>query len=160
MSYVVPDEGVYRGVVTGWEFSKSSKAETPQLVLRVRVDAKAIHDDAISAGFGDLEEPMTKKVCEYITRNTAERVRDDLRTLGYPGTNFPFDLVPDHPTAFDFGDKEIQLRCKHEEYQNRLTDKWSISRAKPGKPLGEEEMLQLAEIYGDTFRAQEPVAAE
>jgi len=152
----LPVEGIYRGPVKEWSLSRAGKNRDGnyQWVLSVRITERAKNQDDISEGFELVEKPFIRMVFNTITQKTIDRVIEDAKFLGFQSDNI-LNLDATGPEPHDFAGTVAQLSCVHEEYpegSGKVKDKWQISRKKERKPLNENELDDLAALFGDRFK--------
>ena len=144
------DAGKYRAVVTGQGFSESKDKKTPYFYLvimpEVMLEQDGTETDApLSQYESEVKWYMTKAAMEYFTR--------DLKTLGFTGQQ-PADLSPQKQGFHDFTGKVIEVICKHETYNDKMFDKWSLVFA--GDTQQEErpptDLRDLNTRFGDEFK--------
>ena len=152
----LPAEGIYRGPIKEWSLSRAGKNRDGnyQWVLSVRVTERAKNPDDISEGFEPVEKPFIRMVFNTITPKTIDRVIEDAKFLGFQSTDI-LNLDTKGPEPHDFSGTVAQLSCSHEEYpegSGKVRDKWQINRRKERKPLNENELDDLAALFGDRFK--------
>jgi hypothetical protein len=82
----------------------------------------------------------------WLTANTIERVREDLRRLGWTGNKIS-ELDPESPNYFSMTGWECILNCTHEQDRNgKERERWS-PRASTLQPLGDRRDLDELDSF-------------
>jgi len=91
----------------------------------------------------------------YLTEKSIERTIDELRSLGFDKDSFKF-LLPETPGYVNLNGVECALQCRHETYQGKTKDKWSIAGGGgPNiKALDTAGVRQLDALYGKALKAK------
>lgn len=143
-------EGRYFVKVLAQAMGKSKNKGTPEFSLRFMVlgmvDPENPDGDLI--GCSKFERTMYM----YITDKTAERLCEDLQRIGFEKDSFKF-LNPDQIGFHDFKDSEFEAFCKHELYEGKAQEKWSIAfaGARPlvaAQPLDDKGIRELDNLFG------------
>ena len=106
-------EGLYLGNFNNMGLDTSSKG-TP--CLDIVFDINHILDET-GDDWAAIEEPFQRHVKVYLSDASWEMSKKRLTALQYNG-----DF--DNP---DITHEPVQLTCKHEEYQGKLTEKWDLA---------------------------------
>lgn len=147
---IVYQPGRYKGVVAAQAMSETKTGNT-QFVLTIDL-----------LGFCDPSQPDSltrvppgqRSVFRVITDKTIDYVLEDLKYLGYDKPTFgPLD--PSHPQHHSFKGQEVDLICAHEEYNEQMQEKWSLSRGGGLnlKPLDNAALRKLDALYGAKLKA-------
>ena len=144
-------EGTYLGEVTDQAISKSSTG-TFQFVLRFKVLAQKSEDGQ----FYDLDKQYERTMYRAITDKTVEYVVKEVQAMGYEGNGWA-GLDPSTPGYHSFAGKEIEVVCKHDEYDNNISEKWEFprgatSKALEVKHLDSSEKRQLDAMFGKALK--------
>ena len=150
------EQGRYRGRVTKQAIGET-KTEQPQFVLSFQVIAQYFGED-----LENVAQVYERSMFRVINGNTIQYVTQDLEQLGYPHDSFRF-LSPDTPNFHNFAGHEFDFVCKHETYQGKESEKWSLARDGEGfevKPLATDKMRKLDALFGKQLKggASTPVA--
>lgn len=139
--------GNYRAEVTNQALGETKKTGNPQFVLTFRVLEALDHP---SPGMNSYE----RSIFRVITDNTVEYLLQDLERLGFYGQSFS-QLDPETEGFHDFRGKEIEVFCKHEEYEGNSVERWSLSRggSLEIKPLPAKSRRDLDNKYGKQLKA-------
>ena len=138
----LPNEGLYRAVVVSGSLDRAGKDQkgTYQYVIKSRITERAVNGEDDKDGFESVDE-----FTRYIRLSFSDRANkitfDQLTRLGFDGKSFR-DLKDWDPAGVEF-----LAWCKHEEYNGRTSDKWSVS--KPPRPeLADDDVEQLDNLFG------------
>lgn len=142
-------EGIYLAKITNHGMTKAGTG-TPQWFADIRVTGVAADDNNLERGFNPVSE-VSKTIYEPLTAGTVEFFLEKLRSIGFTGKS-PKELYTDHPDAQDFIGREIVVSCEHDEYKEKMREKWKISRRKARKSLSEEDLDNLEALFGDKFK--------
>ncbi len=146
------DEGKYRVRIVKQALGESSTGN-PQFILRFMVLAK-IESDCDSE-VRQYERTMYRS----ITEKTIQYIVQDLQTLGFEGSGFR-QLDPAVSGHHSFVGQEVEMWCKHDEYNGKELEKWSIATSPSDievKPLRPDKLRELENLYGKHLRAAAPV---
>ena len=134
--------GNYRAVVTNQGLTESKEKKTPTFVLRFSVE------EALGPAMPPMER-YERSAYLYINENTVNFFFEKLQRLGFYGTSFK-QLDPDNEGFHSFIGQEIEVYCKHEEYNDKWTEKWDLSRggAMELTPLPSKTLRDLDNLYG------------
>lgn len=165
MSTTYDNESVYWGKVSKQAMGKTSNGN-PQFVVSFQIVGKVnpLEPD------GELLHcpPGERTMYRPITEKTAEYVWEDIEALcAAKGIAVPSSMRQLDPERADFScdlvGAELGWFCKHEVYENKLREKWQISRrtgASAGDPLDDKEMRQLDALFGKRLKdAKKPAPA-
>lgn len=125
------DEGTYSGVLRTIQFTESGKSGSPQ----------------VEATF--LVEGAIKKCFWSLSGGAEEYTLNKLRAVGWNGD-------AENPEC-SIGNEEIQLTCKHDEYQGKTREKWDIAGG--GKPMDKDRARNIAAKFKSTAGVQRPASA-
>ena len=142
--------GNYRAVVTSQALGETKKTGNPQFVLSFQVLEPLNHP---APGMNQYE----RSIFRVITDNTVEYLFQDLERLGFYGQSFS-QLDPETDGFHSFIGQEIEVFCKHEEYEGNAVERWSLSRgggleikslpAKSRRELDNKYGAQLKKLFG------------
>lgn len=150
------EQGRYVATLKSVVLSASKTKQTPQVVIQFTPVGKVNPQDPENllpcANFD-------RSIFRAITSETIEYVVQDLRQLGYPHDDFDH-LDEDSPNRHDFGSPEIVVSCKHEEYQGKTQERWSLAGEgyKP-KALEKTEVKKLNALFGKSFKSAKATTA-
>ena len=153
-------EGIYKARIRNkkdsYGLGKNAKG-TNQFVLSFDVIANYEDGEDIPENGDDgkpLEKPQRVAIL-YITQATWERTLRELQSIGYPHKKLiPRALNPGNepegeaPGSFDFAGREFLAQVKHEEYNNKMRERWSIYRPRVG-PMTDEDVSQFESQFGE-----------
>lgn len=145
-------QGVYIGRVVRQELGTSSKKGTPQFSVTFEIV------DALDPGGNPIGVTQTyeRSVFLYLTEKAMEIALDALKTLGFNKASLKF-LDPNNVGFCDFTGKEVELYCKHEEYEGDERERWSINsprEAKVSKPVDSADLRKLDALFGKALKSQ------
>lgn len=145
--------GEYVVVITDWGLSESRVKKTPQFVLKFRPLGKVNPNDPT----GDLMQCPgdERSLYLYITQNTKDMFRKAMDYLGYNKESFKY-LNRDVEGAHDFLNKEINVRCEHEEYEGSVNERWNLCTSADIKPLDEMRIMELDSMFGKSGGSVKP----
>lgn len=146
MSKPFYDEGRYKGVVAAQALGKSSTGNT-QFVLTFDI-----------LGGIDPTQPDTlirvaqgqRSIFRSITEKTIDWFVDDLKFLGYSRSSFQ-PLDPSHANHHSFKGQEIEVECKHKEYQGEWREQWNLVTDGGGfkiEPADNASLRKLDSLWG------------
>ncbi len=151
MSKVYYDEGAYVGEVIGQALGEGTGAKkTPYFMLKVKV----LGTPDGSGGFIKEDRQYERSVYFYLTEKTVEFTAENLAGLGFRGKISELD--PDHPKAHIFKG-QIDLYCKHEEYNGQWSEKWWLSRVLDVPKLDAKKTRQLDSLFSKAMKNAAPV---
>ena len=139
-------QGVYLGRVVRQELGESSKKGTPQFVVTFQIlEARD--------NFGDSTRVASheRSVYIYLTEKSMPIALEALKVLGYRGTKI--SSLGDA----DFTGKEVELYCKHEDYEGEARERWNIStprEQKESKPVDPAALRKLDALFGKALKSQ------
>jgi hypothetical protein len=111
--------GRFKGRVTKWGLTPSSSKGTEQFYVTALLVCQIQDGEEVHCPGGEVT------VFRAITDNTIDYVVEDLKNLGFTGTDWSA-LLPDAPNAHSFEGVEVPLRCKHEEYKGKTQERWEF----------------------------------
>lgn len=165
MNPVYEASTAYWGKVTRQAIGKT-KNGNPQLVVSFEVIGKIDSRDPegellpCPGGERSMYRPITEKTAEYVWQ--------DIEALcAAKGIEVPASMRAVDPDRGDFScdfvGAELAWYCNHDVYENKLREKWQISRktgASAGDPLDDKEMRQLDALFGKRLKdTKKPAAA-
>jgi hypothetical protein len=131
------DRGTYKVRVTGQGFSRAQTG-TPQFSIRFVVLERV-------EPFNDGLDQLERTIYMALTPNTIERVKEDLRALGFTGDSIE-DLDPSQEGHHDFTGKEFEFFCVHGPDQNgQLRERWSVREVE--RPLDRDKLKELNRLF-------------
>lgn len=153
-------EGNYWVKCVSQAMGASKNKGTPQFSLRVAIAGKVNP----LAPTGDLiaVESGERTLYMYITEGTAERLCEDLQRIGFDKDSFKF-LNPANENFHNFCGVEFEAYCKHEEYEGKTNEKWSIAfdrNAATAEPLEDKEVRKLDNLFGKFLKKKSAPEAE
>lgn len=144
-------EGRYKARIKNWGLSKASTG-TDQFF--VSIEPLGMFDPADQENLLACDS-AERTIFRAITDKTIDFVLDDLERLGYKGDTFD-QLNPEHAKAHNFRDQEIEVRCRHETYKDKLHERWEFAGGgsfQP-KPLAANEVNVLNKLFGKKLKAR------
>lgn len=143
------DEGVHIGEITAQGFNKA-KSGTRQFMIRVKVLGLPVNED----GFTPHDQQFERTIYMALTAATVPFVAETLRHLGYEEDSFgPLD--PNHSKHHSFVGQQVNLYCRHEEFDGQWNEKWSISRGLSplqSEALTTKEVRELDALFGKALK--------
>lgn len=139
-------QGVYIGRVVRHELGESSKKGTPQFMVTFEIlEARD--------NFGDSSRVQSheRSVYIYLTEKSMPIALDALKVLGYRGTKV--SALADA----DFTGKEVELYCKHEDYEGEARERWQINtprEQKESKPVDPMQLRKLDALFCKALKSQ------
>jgi uncharacterized protein (TIGR02996 family) len=146
MSLTYSDGATYKGKITKWGIAESSKKKTPQVFFTVSILAE-LDDKGEEFDCPSYERTIYRAV----TENTVDFLIDDIGRLGFELTSFS-QLNPDDPNAIDFTDKEVVVRCKHEEYEGKARERFDFNFARQVEQLDKAGVSKLDQLFGSRLK--------
>lgn len=146
MSLTYNDGGTYKGKITKWGIAESTKKKTPQAFFTVLIQGEV--DDK-----GEVYDcpSYERTVYRAITENTVDFLIDDIGRLGFDLTSFS-QLNPDAANAIDFRDKEVVVRCKHEEYEGKVRERFDFNFSRTVEQLDKAGVSKLDQLFGNRLK--------
>jgi hypothetical protein len=135
--------GKYRARITDQGFSISKK-ENPVFFLELQVLATVAKDGTSTAC-----EPLRRTYRKAITEKTVSWLRHDLKALDVEPASFA-QLDPQEPGAIKLIGREIDVWCRHEPYQDELTERWELCPPRPR--AGGDDVRRLDESLGHLLK--------
>lgn len=143
--------GTYLGRVVSQELGKSSKAKTPQVVIRFEILDEL---DAMGEPCGLQYRGETRSVYLYLKEGKSIEISlKALKLLGFSGTSFGH-LDPENGDFQDLSGTEAKLYCKHEEYEGEMQERWGISTPRDSQPLEASDLKKVDALFGRALKAQ------
>lgn len=134
--------GTYKGRITKWGLTESRQKKTEQFFVSFQITGQV--QDGHEVDCPSSEQTIYRP----ITDNTIDFLVEDLKNLGFTGTDFSL-LDPETPGAHDFAGHEFEARCSHEEYLGKMQERWSFAWAGGGTPaLGTSGVSKLNQRFG------------
>ncbi len=143
--------GRYWGKVITAQLGVTSNGN-PQVVIHFSVKGKINPDDPDGALLTCPDGDRT--IYSVITEKRHEWAIKDLHELGYDEHSFKY-LDPEEPGYKNLAGTEFACECKHEAYQGKTSEKWSVlSSTGPAavKPLDKAGIRQLDALYGKKLK--------
>jgi hypothetical protein len=146
-------EGIYQAKAVGWGWIETTNHHD-QFFMRFMI--LGVVDRT------NLKAPATP--CEPGTRTWSITLSSDgkggnvewlistVQHLGYDGNDL-LGLDPDWPGAHNFEGLIFLAQCKHEDYDGRAWEKWSVYRPSAQTRLPAERLKALNALYGDRVKA-------
>lgn len=144
--FVLRNPGVYIGKIKNW-YRGVSQNGSAYIEFVVFVTERETEEGEREK----LETPFSVPVTRYMTPGALPITAADLAYLGYTDGD-PAKLDRDHPQAFNFRDKEVYVRCDHDEYQGKTREKWNLQRRK--RPATAEERKRIDSTLAEGFAAE------
>jgi hypothetical protein len=156
-------EGLYKAKIRSWGITRA-KTGTFQIYFDLRIDQRANNEDDPKMGFTNTERPLIRTLYMALTPNTQERVFSELRYIGYDREHLSrADLDPTSGTAYNFEGTEVLVSCTHEEYRDKMREKFQVARRRSFVPLtpdqGENFDNLFSEAYQQHIKENPPVPA-
>lgn len=150
------DAGLYKVRLTSCGLGKSTEKKTPYVYFEFlpmyRVD-QTRPDEAIPCP----QQPRT--IFLYLSQAAVDYTVQKLRAIGYPFDDFGH--LEAGPNQWGCYDREVDAVCKHENYNNKLRDKWDFYT--PGsiehQALDAKAIRELDALYGKKFKENKPTHA-
>lgn len=153
------DAGKYWCKVTNQQLGKTNTGKS-QFVLSFDVQGKVNQSDPE----GDLEpcDNYERSIFRTITPKTVEWLFDDIEHLCERGEiEFALDgfefLNPATDGYLDLTGVEFEAECKHETYENKPKERWSISTGGGGlsvDPLDDKGVRELNAMFGKQLKSR------
>lgn len=142
--------GKYNAKIIDWTLGETKKGDC-QIVWRVSILSKENGDEA---PVGD------RSIYRVVTANTVDWVDRELQHLGYDSSQIGLDgLNKDHKDAFDFGDIEVTVELKYEDYtdkngKKKEAERWSlVTGAAPVKQAERATVAKANALFAAHKRA-------
>lgn len=116
------EEGVYKGRIKEWGTSESKNGK-PRFEFTARLSSR----ENSEGDFEELEQPVSRTVFLYMSPAALSMTTAAIRSLGFTDTDME-KLHPDHAEAYDFGDVEVVLDVRHEEWEGKPKEKVELKR--------------------------------
>lgn len=148
-------EGIYRAKVLNkkdsWGLTKA-KTGNYQFFIKVQVTGKHSEDaEEIDESAG----PLVRTLYLPITDKTKDRVLGELKTIGYDRPTLQSKaIVPGSSESLNFADRECLVRCEHNDYNNKVSEKWNLHRER--EKLPEEDLSQFDSMFDRDDKRDEP----
>jgi hypothetical protein len=144
------NEGPYEGEVTKQSLGVTGEKNTPAFILTCRIVGK-IGPDGVSY---QVDAEYERTLYLYLTEKTKDFTLEKLKVLGFNKSSLKF-LSPDVSGYVNFVGNVVPLYCKHEEYNGKMREKWSIStprEEKPIEPIKSQDLSKLDALFGRGLR--------
>ena len=144
------EEGIYKARVLGkkdaWGVTKA-KSGNFQFFIKVKVIEPVDEGQDIDAEAGDL----VRTIFMPITDKTRTRVLGDLKSVGYDRpTLLAKALQPGFEESFDFGNRDVMVKCEHDEswppQAPKPREKWQLYKER--EKLADEDLSQFDSVHG------------
>jgi hypothetical protein len=127
------EPGLYKCRIIEQGFNEASTG-TPQFWLRFQVLGRI-------EPFNDSLEKYSRTIYFAVTQRTADRVMQDLHTLGFKGDQFD-GIDPRIEGSHSFVNSEVELICSHEDGKDGTPrEKWRVRGS--GRPLNADKVHNL-----------------
>jgi hypothetical protein len=134
---------------TSQGFGESKQKGTPYFFATFEPIAFIADDGTEETGI-----PKDRRDVElYITENTADRVVNNLRSIGWKGSTFA-NLDPGVAGYHDLAGVEAVLECKLETYEGKERDKWEFPRPPRHSELGKDAKKSLDRLAGKALKSK------
>ena len=146
MSKPFYEEGRYKGVVSSQALGKSSTGNA-QFVLTFEILGgvdPTQPDNLIRVPQGQ------RSIFRSITEKTIDWFVDDLKFLGYNRSSFQ-PLDPSHANHHSFKGMEIEVECRHKQYQGETREQWNLVTDGGGfkvEPVDNATLRKLDSLWG------------
>ena len=146
MSKAYYEEGRYKGVVSAQALGKSSTGNT-QFVLTFEIlgGVDPTQPDSLIR-----VAPGQRSIFRSITEKTIDWFVDDLKFLGYNRSSFQ-PLDPSHQNHHSFKGMEIEVECKHKQYNGETREQWNLVTDGGGfkvEPVDNATLRKLDSLWG------------
>jgi hypothetical protein len=151
-------EGIYKARARSWHFNKTTNGNT-QFEMTFEVIGKCPHDD-----FEAPPEPCDPGVGSWSITKTPDNDNEHwlarvVVSLGYSGSDL-LGLDPDNPGAHDFTGVEFFVACKHEEFRDESSEKWTVRVPALRTPADASALQALNAPFSDALRRAREDAAK
>jgi hypothetical protein len=144
------NEGLHVGTVLGQGLSEAGTG-TAQFLLRVKVLGEVTGDDG---SYQPSDRQYERSIYMALTEKTRDFVVDNLKLLGFDGSSMA-QLDLSHPKAVSFVGKQVDLWCKHDAYNGKTSEKWSLAMPrKEMESLDAKKMRQLDSLFGKALASK------
>ncbi len=145
--------GRYVGRVVRQELGASAQKGTPQFAVTFQI-IDALDQFGASCGVQSIYE---RTVYIYFSKSqkAMEISAEALKTLGFNKSSLKY-LDPDTDGYCDFTGVEVELYCKHEDYEGESRERWSINTPRApreSKPVDKSELRKLDALFGKAFKS-------
>ena len=146
-------EGLYKVKVVkkrdSWGLSKTRNGSM-QLHLQIEVREAADEDaEPIDQEVAAKDGYPSRTIFLYITPKTWERTLRELKHIGYPHPKLiPAALNPGTEKSFAFDEVDFLAECRHETYNQKDREQWSIYVPRVGA-MSEEDVAQFESLFGE-----------
>jgi len=145
---VRPDPGRYRGRVRDYGVMQSQTGQQLPTAFITFVLVGYYHPAT-----GELGPcpALNRTYYRAITPKTIDWLLADLKQVGFdqPGLEY---LDPETPGAANLFDREIDVVCKHEPYQGRPIETWSIYHEPRRKRIPRDELARLDAQFAEQIK--------
>lgn len=136
--------GPYIGRVLEQNLGESKNKGTPQLVLKFQIINEV---DRITGERLELERCEERWVYLHLTEKAMDMALKSLKALGYKRSSLKY-LDPNTDGFQDLAGTEVELYCKHEEYEGDMNERWSVSTPRDTKPVDASSIRKLDALFG------------
>ncbi len=150
---VYEDGKTYRAKIVKWGMSEA-KTGTAQVFFNCLIENEIKGEDLLDCP--EYERTIFLPITEKAIGFTVAK----LQKLGYDKPSFD-ELDPGHANAFDFAGIAVDIRCKHDEYQGKVIEKWDFSGGGfEGQPVEKTKVSKLNAAFGHFLKnnAKAPAA--
>lgn len=146
MSQTYTNGSVYNARIVKWGVSEA-KTGTAQAFFKVLI----LNESDGKGGTFDCPE-FERTIYRAITEKTVDRLVDDIARLGVELESFA-QLDPENPKAVAFDGVEVEVRCKHESYNGKPTEKFDFNFG-GGEPKAIEStgLSKLDKLFGSRLK--------
>lgn len=131
------DKMRYRGTITDQAMAKSSKGN-PQIIFAFKVEQEMVNGE-----WEWLDQQYTRRLYLTITDNTAERVADDLMSMGAQASRFS-QLDPADKDHVSLVGTQQEFYCQHKpDQEGNMREQWSLSRMIEGGKIEVQQELDI-----------------
>lgn len=146
------EPGRYYVQVVNQGFGQSKEKKTTYFYLTIKPVERIVSPDDREICVQQFE----RTIFNYITEKTVDRLVEQLRELGWDGTNWG-ELDPSSPDAHSFVGQEILAQCDQEIYEGNYKEKWQL----PGRGGLDHEAepdttRKLNAMFGKALKGSRP----
>ena len=143
--------GQYRAKITDLTTGVSKNKNTP--FVQVVFVPEALLDIANDTEM-HLDVEYERDIKMWLTEAAAPRTCEDLRRIGYTGTDFSeINSGAAHDALIG---ADIRVRCEHEEYEGKTYDRWYLSSGGGSiakEPLNDAGVRKLNALFGNVLKS-------
>jgi hypothetical protein len=160
------DEGLYKCRITQQALvDGEKKSDGKETAPSVQITVLPIGFYDSQGNYQEHDFGWERTIYLYLTPETVGTdpakpgwVLETLRYLGFNGASFAL-LDPTTEAGCDFRDKEVDCLCRHDEYQGKQREKWSIFRPREKKeytPPAPKVVRTLDAKFGKLLKSSAP----